>query len=381
MLAWLEMSCQINGMRRYYDAVVADYAHKPEKRGVGLELVLEYVLPDLVKPKLEIAFDSDIGRYTVDLWDRELLKKPISVVFTNKTRGFISVAIDLKPASIPKAGDALWLGWLNSQVISCRPGEPASREIRFFNPFYLKRRRTYRCYLHVSIEGIKPVVQKIPITLKTMSFFQGLHGMLWLWGLLGDIPGFAWNFALGLLMAFIFFWFIVNLTPAHYLQNQVLSGFSLQETAASTAMMFQLLGLRRYIFLVAGITGVLGYWIGIDQVHKYGNLNQSISSKAWAWLKTGCGISLILIVVLIIWVCIGVPFANQPFLYSKASRPLGNIDSVLQAYLFGGCISAGGLTFVIICIIVFIRSRFETHLYHRYRALRGLVRRWWVYDI
>lgn len=70
----------------------------------------------------------------------------------------------------------------------------------------LKRGRRYERTLRVLEHreyGRAPIIHEYPVVLKTMSYFQGFRGLLWFYGLRGDLPGFVWNTLLGMLLAFL----------------------------------------------------------------------------------------------------------------------------------------------------------------------------------
>lgn len=374
---WLEESRGIRGLKTYYNKAVAVYANKGRDRGVGLELVLERAVPSLPKPELVVTFDGIEGQYTLNNWDREIPHQPISVKVTNTTRGFTSIDLVLerpKPAVI----EPEWI-LLNHGApvhVAGTPGDgnmPATKIITLMNLAALGRGGKYQRTLTMSVAGAyghQPAVQKFPITLKTMSFFRGLRGILWRWGLRGGLVGFAWNFAVGALIAFLLYLLIPALVPASYLYQpayDVSFGTIMQSMITGSVALLRPFGDlytlgNMFPLIIGGITGLVGMVVGYGKGHaNYSEKQSSSAFRKWAfWL------CLALVVALAILDQGGATIA-QAF---QSGESYNGTYYVLTAFmLVGGSLIIGILAFIIACIVVTIRYRVEKYLRDRYQAL------------
>ncbi len=210
LVFWLEHSQGVPGLQAYYEQAVVGYERQYRKQGLGLELLLERAIPDhelLPRPELVVRLDGHPGSCVIANWDPEVPHQTVSVVVNNTTRGFSSLEISLAPKRDPREPD-----WAVMQPVSIsgRPQEglPHTAWITLSNLSQLKRGHTYIRWLNLSRQGAygsAPDIQHYPLTLKTMRFYQGLRGKLWLFGLRGNLPGLFWSALPGLLLALLFF--------------------------------------------------------------------------------------------------------------------------------------------------------------------------------
>ncbi len=374
---WLEQSRGISGLKTYYKAAVEGYASKGKDRGVGLELLLERAVPTLPKPNLVVTFDGTEGNYTLNRWDRELPHRPITVKVMNTTRGFTS--IDMVLEQPPPGTEPQWI-MLNNSVpvhVSGTPGDgamPATKVITLMNLQMLGRGRKYQRMLTMKVAGAygqPPPIQKFPITLRTLSFFRGLRGILWRWGLRGGLVGFAWNFATGALLAFLLYLLIPAIVPASYLY-QTTSDISfstfMQNVIAGTVVLLSPLGDlytlgNKFPLIVGAITGLVGFGVGIGKGHTdYSETHSVAHFRTWTFWLT-CAF----VVGLLIWDQ-GGQAISQALQYG--SNYSNGSEYVLRAFLLGGgSIMLGILTFIIACIVTAIRYRVEKYLRKRYKEL------------
>jgi hypothetical protein len=369
---WLEESRGIQELKEYYQTAVAGYAKKGNDRGVGLELLLERAVPSLPKPNLVVTFDGCEGQYTLDRWDREIPHQPITVKVTNTTRGFTS--IDMVLEQPPPGTEPQWISLNNFAPvhISGTPGQgmPATKTIALMNLSTLGRGRKYQRTLAMTVAGTygRPqAIQKFPITLKTMSFFRGLRGRLWQWGLRGGLVGFAWNFAAGGLLAFLIYLLIPAIVPASYLYQttyDVVFGTIMQSLIKGTiALLHHPVG-NIYTFeitfplIVGGITGLVGFGVGIGKGHTdYSEKRSASAFRTWTfWL------ALAFVAILLILNQGGYAVA-QAFQYGRS------VNILYATFLGGGSVTIGILTFIIACIVASIRYRVEKYLRKRYKDL------------
>lgn len=373
---WLEESRGIQGLKEYYQTAVEGYAKKGNDRGVGLELLLERAVPSLPKPDLVVTFDGYESQYALDRWDREIPHQPITVKITNTTRGFTS--IDMVLEQPPPGTEPQWIALNNSAPvhISGTPGQgmPATKTITLMNLPMLGRGRKYQRTLTMSVAGAfgrPPAMQKFPITLRTMSFFRGLRGRLWQWGLRGGLVGFAWNCAAGTLLAFALSLLIPAIVPASYLYqpaSDVSFSSFMQNLIAGTFMLLQHpLGdiptfWNSFPVIVGGITGLVGFGVGNGTGHTdYSEKRGASAFRNWTfWFSVAFTIVLLILDQ-------GGNAIGQAFQYGQSYT---GSYYILNAFLLGGgSIMIGILTFFIACIVASIRYRVEKHLRKRYAEL------------
>jgi hypothetical protein len=372
MVFWLEHSRDLKGLSAYYNVSITGYAKQWADRGVGLELLLEHAVPKLPRPNLMVAFDGNVGSYTLKRWDREIPHRPISVTITNTTRGFSSVDIVLQPKPAPEAPD--WIMMRNASLRG-RPGAgmPATGTITLINLPKLNRGRKYRRFLNMSIRseyGKPPTVEKFPITLSTMWFFQGLRGILWRWGLRGDLPGLLWNFAAGALLALLPFLLIPALIPTSYQwwynqSGDVLSFNIILEAVVAgiaQALQFHFFHLPELAFpvIVGAILGFVGFWVGIGKGHT--NYPQERNSSGFR--KGAFWLSLIFAVALVFQ-------DGGSDIISAAFQHGGSYNYyITEALQYGiGDAITGLLIFLFGCVVAFIHHRLEKYLRTSYQAL------------
>lgn len=280
MLYWLEHSRGIQGLQKYYDRAVYGYAHEWQDRGVGLELILEQVVPELPKPQIVVDFDDSRGGYLLKNWDREIPHNAINVTITNVTRGFTSLEIALQER--PNIIEPDWIRLYSPTTLRGRPGVgmPGRASIELEYLWQLKRGRTYRRKLYMRVRGERGQFEEeaLPIELKTMSFFRGMRGRLWAWGLRGGIPGLAWNSVAGGLLALLLFWLIPALIPQLFFSwpeqvgNGLTLGIILQAILAGLAYALRFDALLpgytlAFPLVVVAILGLAGFWTGRGKGH------------------------------------------------------------------------------------------------------------------
>lgn len=374
---WLEESRSIRELKAYYNKAAAGYANKGRDRGVGLELVLERAVPSLPKPELLVTFDGIEGQYTLNNWDREIPHQPISVKVTNTTRGFTSIDLVLEQPR-PSVIEPEWIA-LNYSApvhVAGTPGDgnmSATKVITLMNLTALGRGRKYQRALAMSVAGAygqPPTIQKFPITLETMSFFRGLRGILWRWGLRGGLVGFAWNFAVGALLAFLLYLLIPALVPASYLYQpayDVSFGTIMQSMIAGSVALLHPFGDlytlgNMFPLIIGGITGLIGSIVGYGKGHSdYSEKQSSSAFHKWAfWL------CLVLVAALLI-LDQGGSAIVQAF---QSGGSYNGTYYILSAFVTGGgSLTIGTLAFIITCIVVTIRYRVQKYLRDRYQTL------------
>ncbi len=411
MLLWLEQAQHCQGIREYYRAHIKGYEYDRNHRGLGLELLLEKVVPQLARPTLVVSFNGSIDQFTLQSWDREIPHKPITLQIENKTRGFTSFtleiinsapqsppwlylegsgplpvplaatlpAVDL-PITTPPPGGAALLHMLRrfsqrpATTITIPPGGsppslpitlsgrtgagmPTHKHIHIVNLETLEQGQTYRQTLRLTERreyGRPPVIHEYPITLSTMTYFQGFRGMLWRWGLRGGLPGFLWNFVAGSALAtFILLLLLSFATPLHaFWQAELQHGVLTSGMVLGASMMgiIDLLGqLHVYFVLIAGlITGSIGARAGFNQGHASYTEKQS----ARIFKKVVLRLILPIFIVLLIW--------------GSSHEPAANSGIPTPPWLIGGCLAITFFIALIIYALTLIRSRIEQYLrlYH-----------------
>ena len=214
-------------------------------------------------------------------------------------------------------------------------------------------------------------MQTFPITLRTLSFFRGLRGILWRWGLRGGLVGFAWNFAAGALLAFLLYLLLPAIVPASYLYSSpydVSFGTFMQKVIVGTVALLSPLGDlytlgNKFPLIVGAITGLVGFGVGNGKGHTdFTEKRSTANFRTWTfWLSCA------FVIGLLIWDQGGLVI-GQAFQYgSNYSYGSGY---VLRAFLLGGgSIMLGILTFIIACIVATARYRVEKYLRKRYEEL------------
>lgn len=380
LLYWLEQSRGIQGLQAYYETAIAGYADEQQDRGVGLELMLERAVPELEKPQLTVDFDGDRGSYTLKNWDREIPHKAIDVTVTNVTRGFISLDIALQGR--PDTTEPDWIHLYSSSTsLRGRPGAgmPGSARLDLENLSQLKRGRTYRRKLFIRVrgEGVQFKEQAFPIGMKTMSFFQGLRGRLWMWGLRGDIPGLFWNAAAGGLLALFLFWLIPALVPQTFfgwpgqVGSQLSPGTILQAVLAGLANTLRFDGLipgypLAFPLVVAAIMGFVGLWTGIGKGHS----DYKERQNAAGFRKGAFWLSLFYVFYLLYpdggYSAIGAAF-------QQGGNNFGSYDTsylIMNALQYSiSALLAGLLIFLLACLLASVHYRLEKALRYHYGAM------------
>ncbi|HLG64595.1 MAG TPA: hypothetical protein VKY19_21835 [Ktedonosporobacter sp.] len=366
MLYWLEFAQGVKGLMEYYDACIKGYANMKSERGVGLELVLERAVPTLEKPQLEVTFDGEIGSCTIKPWDRELPHRPVTVTITNKTRGYMKLLVELEQKHSPTMPDWILLNPHATQHFWGTPGNglPVNRTLSLVNLPQLDRGRTYRRALRISTVGEynkAPEVQTFPITLKTMSFWQGLRGILWAWGLRGGIPALFWNAIAGTALSFLVFHLVETLF-SRSLSSPLHNGSSLSFSTlldASLAGMVQTLTAlgNTAIWSMALIGGVVGFCVGIGKGHM--NYPQGKNAQRF---RTGTFWLVLLAVVVLL-------SKDQGWTVLGEALQFGGRFIPAAFYIVLGDILLGTLAFLIFCLLAFFHSLLEKFLRRRYEKL------------
>ena len=374
MLYWLEHSRGLQGLQAYYKAEFVYYANQWQDRGVGLELLLERAVPDLEKPQLVAGFDGNQGFYSLKNWDREIPHQPVSVTITNVTRGYTSFDISLQEKTDVNEPD--WIN-LRATTVRGRPGAgmPASASIELDHLSQLKRGRRYRrkFYMNVRSEKGQSNNQALSVELKTMSFFRGLRGRLWVWGLRGNIPGLLWNAAAGALLAVILLWLIPALIPQTFLgwSDQVGSNLSLgiivQACLAGLVSMLRFDAIipghaMGFPWVVAALLGFVGFWVGIGKGHSDYQERQNAAGfrKGAFWLA----------------LCYVLYLLYPEGGYSAISTAFQYGNSIYRNYLIVNGIQYSisalllwMLIFLIACLLAFLHYRVEKLLRYQNREM------------
>jgi hypothetical protein len=370
MLYWLEYSRGIKGLRTYYDNVVVCYAMQLQDRSVGLELVLEWAVPELEKPKLVVDFDGKRSYYTLTDWDREIPHKAINVTITNLTRGFTSIDIALQGRLRTTEPD--WIRLYSSPSLRGRPGAgmPATARLDLENLSRLKRGRMYQRRLYVRVRGENKRVTKyaFPITLRPMRFYQGLRGKLWIWGLRGGIPGLLWNAAAGGLLAMFLAWLIPALVSQSLFNwpEKVSTTWTLSSilqaviTGLLNVLRFgELMPVHRLAFplVVAAIMGFVGFWTGIGKGHS----NYKVRQNAASFRIGAFWLSLLYMLYLL--------YPDATYYSSGTALQGSSSGRDYTTYLVASAPFAGLLIFLLACFLASVHYRLEKYIRYHYREM------------
>lgn len=239
LLAWLESRASLGvyrgdsyTVREFFDQRLTLYAHGAVA-GVGLELLLEFLNPDLLKPNIKVTFDGQENRYALTNWDGELAHRAVTMTVQNTTRGYYAGLVTLTAPSAKEMSPAPWLSltslpleapippsgsppprWNSTpQDVNCELKGATSRNITFYlgNFNTLTRGRTYTRTVTLQRYESSPtqasVTGTFPITLQLMRYLSGYRLALWIRGLRGGIPGMLLNGGMG----YLFGWLLVLL--------------------------------------------------------------------------------------------------------------------------------------------------------------------------
>ena len=391
MIAWLELSQGCKDLSNYYATSIQPYAGEQAKRGLGLELILEKVVPRLTHPKLVVTFDGiQDDSYFQDAWDREIPHLPITVGIRNDTRGFSSLTLELvRTRQKPSVMEPDWI-YLDASrpaptygtpysvapPVQSQPvivygrneaGMPATRQIKLTNLAQLGRGRRYERTLRILEHreyDREPVVHEYPIALKTMWFFQGFRGILWRYGLRGDLPGLVWNALLGMLLALIVSQLLLKNVPipsytwyGEAMQNLDFLGF-LKVSAVGFFVELQQLPRISFVLLTGIILGIAGFFTGMSKGHAtYGE-----REGARAFRKGAFWLSLLSFFVLL-FLMGGYPTLQYAFSYGDGGSVVAAIFATCGSFL------TSCLIFLLACIAAFMRAGLEKFLRRRYAAL------------
>lgn len=367
MVYWLASSQHLADLDAYFQQAVAGYANGAD-RGVGLELLLEYAVPELPKPRLAVTFDGQPGAYRQNLWDREIPHRDIPVTITNTTRGFVSVQIDLgqQRASV---SDPAWL-FMSPNHLGGRPGAglPVTRTITLERLSQLKRGHLYTrqfCLSLLGPYGTQPQTQQFPIRLKTMRFFQGFRGLLWRWGLRGGVPALLLNFLAGALLAFLplgLFSILLN-NAGLFNPGPVLSVGTVVQALFLNGMQFltTFLG-ARFLLAMGIICSLAGYFVGYGK----GHTDYTEIRGRSGYRKGGFWLALLAALVLVIWDQ-GYQVVNSAFQANPAYYGTYLIYAALA--IVGASLILWIVAWVITWSVASIRLRLERYLRQRYSQL------------
>lgn len=238
---------------------------------------------------------------------------------------------------------------------------PARQHINMVNLERLDRGKTYRQILRLTEwreGGQAPIIREYPLTISTMTYFQGFRGKLWLWGLRGDFPGFAWNFAAGsILAAFTILLMSVFALPFYpSWQDQLQHGFMNFGTALATCIIGTADLLRQlhlyYVLIIGLLTGGIGAYTGFGK----GHTNYTEKQSARIFRRVARSMLLPLFIGLLIW--------EQNHLPATISNSTASFF-----WLAGGSLLASLFTLLIAHTITLLRIRVERYLRLRYTDL------------
>jgi hypothetical protein len=364
MVLWLERSQNIAELREYYNRAIAGYEtdNHARDRGVGLELLLEYAVKGLEKPNLVVTFDEQVGGYTLKGWDCEIAHKPITLTITNTTRGYVSAAVSLQGKKDPTEPD--WVNFTTKLVTSTSTSKQIAKEqIYLQNLFSLRRGHTYRRRLLLATRqefGQLPQSQEFDIALKAMSFYQGLRGKLWAFGLRGGFVGLFWHFVGAALLALLPFLLVQKLMPQEFLyllSTDITVNTVLQRVGGGVLFAMQFLQYK-FILITAGIVGFVGFWTGISRGHE----DYTTKRGAHTLRLGGFWLALIFAIILPFWDQ-GSSLLTQSYYYNK------NIQILNIIYFVGASIVIWLLIFLITLILAAIRAKLEQALRAHYAFL------------
>lgn len=366
LLYWLEYSRGIAGLYTYFGESIEGFRDKGPERGVGLELLLERALPTLPRPDLEVSFDGQVGACTIENWDREIPHRPVMVQITNTTRGYTMINMRLQQTR--KATEPEWsaLNALPDQRFwgSTEYGMPVRRELSLMNLLKLQRGRKYRrefvLYMHGEY-GKDPVIQSYPITFKTMPFYRGVYGRLWLCGLRGSLPALFWNFVAGGALAFILFQLVLPLVLKNYLSwlpdaHSVVNPASLiSAMLGGTARMYSRISGNILALGFGLLAGCVGFLVGNGRGHS----NYPVKKNARSFRKGGFWLLMLTVLVLI---------ANNPN-WSNPDKLAGTALNLFEFSILLSSLMLGILSLLLVWLLAWLRSRLETFLFKYSQAL------------
>lgn len=394
MIDWLEHSQGNKGLSQYYNAGIKPYAKDRLNRGLGLELLLERCVPRITHPKLVVTFDGEKDEYTLEGWDREIPHMPVTIQVHNTTRGYTSVTLEIVNISQPPSiTEPDWIYLADSRPFgtdtpisppptlasSAGPVIPpppiptlpvhiygrletaADRKLLLHNLEQLGRGKRYQKTLRM-IERREydqpPVVHEYPLAIKTMSYFQGFRGALWRWGLRGDIPGFFWNAIAGGGLAWIVLQILTHIYSAtstqwfsEASQHLTVGNAFLIAFAGAIDELLSLPGGNSFALDIAIMAGILGFFTGMGKGHT--SYTAQASSQGF---RKGARLFLVLCLFML-----PALFHGYAFLASS--------NSIMALFYDGGSIIVCLLVWLIIRILVMIRSLTEKYLRTHYAPL------------
>jgi hypothetical protein len=367
MIFWLEYSRHIQDLALWCRASIQEYWRDHQHRGLGLELLLEQVVPTLKRPEIVVTFENSRDRYVLEDWDNEIPHQLIHLNINNETRGATILNLELvrpessidpdwlyldgtkqkqkvpapPPSQTDKAlGEAEPTDKMIPLRIYTRPGERNSviKALFLQNLADLEYGETYTYTLRMSIlreYQQPPVMRDFPITIHTMLFRDGFRRQLWKWGLRGHLPGLGWNFLMGAALALLVL-LLADRIP-YSISNQSnqfqLFLFEVKETLVAYLSI-------KFVLMSAAITGFIGLCVGGGK----GHANYSAASNANDFRRWG------------FW-CAFIPFGILLYLersyLDRGTLPLLSI---------GIDLTIGIIVYFIIIILSFVRSLIEQSL-------------------
>src|SRR6185437_14337367 len=230
LVAWLDAKA-VRGVygndyyetSQFFDEYCKQFA-RTQSAGVGLEKLLEFLDPDLPKPKIRVTFGAEENGYTLLNWDGELPHRSVIMNVQNTTRGYYAGAITLTPPEAKQISSAPWVSlsplpleappipagnlatgsWsTNPQETSCELKGAISRPFTFYlgNFNAQTRGRTYTRTVTLKRFEASPtqahIAGSFALKLQLMRFLGGYRLALWLRGLRGGIPGLLLNGGIG----------------------------------------------------------------------------------------------------------------------------------------------------------------------------------------
>jgi hypothetical protein len=254
-------------------------------------------------------------------------------------------------------------------LASGRPGDntSATARIHLQNLAYLKRGKKYQRTLTMDTLGEQGEIassRTFPIRIRTMSFFRGLRGRLWQWGLRGDFPGLFWNGIVAAIISFILLNILPGFVPTTWEPDFILSGQQIGLFLQTSVLMGKALLISLYYtFVLANIIviGIAGFMVGINKGHAdYDARTGARHFRTWTtWL------SLLLIVGLSFW-------TTDAYLIDylfKQNNPASNTEAILVIVSY---ILIWLLLFFIAQITAIIRIYLEKFLRSHFARLLDL---------
>src|SRR6266487_850607 len=374
LLIWLEYSQGCQELRVWYSGAIQDYGGRGYLyRSLGLELLLERVVPKLRKPELIVTFDGINDKYTLSRWDSEIAHRPIAVTIGNKTRGVVllSLAVEASNSNGPTVAvlpfrqgqtSTAFLQQNAPGLLYIRPGEQDTFTVNLSldNLERLNYGRAYHCALHIAqhtTASATPIIHKRSVTIDTMAYRQGFRRYLWGWGLHGGFPGLLLNFIAEVALALLILLSLNIFNRIPFIDNNpFLNNVILALTTGTRSIATVSLGTLKFVLITGALAGLSGSLVG----WKKGHATYSMVRNRHDFVLAGRLLALLFFFGLCYWTW-NVSFANSPVLL---------VDAGWQRFAqVGGSLLISLLLLVSISILGLIRSFVEWSLRRRYRGL------------